>query len=194
MMLDGEPPISTTRDQRFCVQNPSVLRPRHWSHTMSEAAPPETLQLPAGTVTFLLTDIEGSTALWQEAPEEMAMAVARHHELLEEVVAAHAGVRPEEQGEGDSIVAAFSRASDAVHAALHAQRCLQAEQWPTPRPIRVRMAVHTGEPRLRGGANYVGMAVIRTARRWAASTRDFGEWRVPRIVCRRRSRKTTDVV
>ena len=123
MMLDGEPPISTTRDQRFCVQNPSVLRPRHWSHTMSEAAPPETLQLPAGTVTFLLTDIEGSTALWQEAPEEMAMAVARHHELLEEVVAAHAGVRPEEQGEGDSIVAAFSRASDAVHAALHAQRC-----------------------------------------------------------------------
>ena len=61
-------------------------------------------------------------------------------------------------------MAAFSRASDAVGAALDAQRALQAESWPTPGPVQVRMAVHTGEARLRDEANYVGMAIIRTAR------------------------------
>jgi predicted ATPase/class 3 adenylate cyclase/DNA-binding CsgD family transcriptional regulator len=125
---------------------------------------PGSFALPAGTVTFLLTDIEGSTSLWEDQPEDMAAAVARHYELLDVAITAHGGVRPVEQGEGDSVVAAFSRASDALLAARDAQRAFAREQWPTHRPLAVRMAVHTGEARLRDAGNYVGQAVIRTAR------------------------------
>src|SRR6516162_3745740 len=94
----------------------------------------------------------------------MARAVARHYELLDTAVAAHRGVRPVEQGEGDSVVAAFSLASDAIAAALDAQRALQGEPWPAATPVRVRMAMHTGEAELRDGGNYFGTAVIRCAR------------------------------
>ena len=107
--------------------------------------------LPVGTVTFVLTDIAGSTRGWESAPEAMGRAVARHYELLDEAITAHGGVRPVEQGEGDSVVGAFSLASDAVAAALDAQRALQAEPWPVATPVRVRMAVHTGEAELRDG-------------------------------------------
>jgi hypothetical protein len=79
-------------------------------------------------------------------------------------VQAHGGARPVEQGEGDSIVAAFSRASDAVAAAVDAQRALLSETWPTQSPLRVRMAIHTGETRLRDEGNYVGGTIVRTAR------------------------------
>jgi predicted ATPase/class 3 adenylate cyclase/DNA-binding CsgD family transcriptional regulator len=120
--------------------------------------------LPVGTVTFLLTDIEGSTRGWESAPEAMGRAVGRHYELLDEVIGAHHGVRPVEQGEGDSVVAAFARASDAVAAALDAQRALVGEAWPEAAPLRVRMALHTGEAELRGEGNYFGPAVIRCAR------------------------------
>ena len=64
-------------------------------------------ELPTGTVTFLLTDIEGSTKLWEAGADETAISVARHYELLEAAVALHGGVRPVEQGEGDSVVGAF---------------------------------------------------------------------------------------
>ena len=74
--------------------------------------------LPEETVTFLLTDIEGSTELWEAEGDAMAAAIARHYELLDGPVRAHRGVRPIEQGESDSVVAAFSRASDAVLAAI----------------------------------------------------------------------------
>ena len=121
--------------------------------------------LPIGTVTFLLTDIEGSTKAWSSAPDAMGPAVARHYEILDAAVAAHGGVRPQEQGEGDSIVAAFARSSDAVRAAVDAQARLASEPWPPGVPkIAVRMAVHTGEAQLRNEANYVGQAIIRTAR------------------------------
>ena len=70
--------------------------------------------LPTGTVTFLMTDIEGSTRAWERHPEALAVAVPRHYEILDEAITAHGGVRPVEQGEGDSVVAAFSRASDAL--------------------------------------------------------------------------------
>ena len=144
---------------------PPALRTLRWSDpAMTDGGVPGSLALPAGTVTFLLTDIEGSTLHWQAAPGPMAAAVARHYELLDEAIAAHGGVRPEEQGEGDSVVAAFSRASDALAAALHAQQLLTLEPWPTPEPVKVRMAVHTGEAQLRDEANYIGMAIIRTAR------------------------------
>src|SRR3954464_13168894 len=80
--------------------------------------------LPAGTVTFLLTDVEASSRLWEERSDEMAAAIARHYDVLDEAVTAHDGVRPVEQGEGDSIVAAFARAGDAIRAAVEAQRRL----------------------------------------------------------------------
>jgi class 3 adenylate cyclase len=70
--------------------------------------------LPTGTVTLVLADVEGSTRLWEAQPDEMTAAVARFEHTVSEVVAAHGGVRPVEQGEGDSFVAAFTRASDAV--------------------------------------------------------------------------------
>jgi predicted ATPase/class 3 adenylate cyclase/DNA-binding CsgD family transcriptional regulator len=120
--------------------------------------------VPDGTVTFLLTDVEGSTRRWEVEPEPMGAAVDRHYEILDQVIGAHGGIRPVEQGEGDSVVAVFTRAADAVAAALDAQRRLEAEVWPTSAPLRVRIALHTGDARRRGESNYVGPAIVRTAR------------------------------
>ena len=122
------------------------------------------LALPTGTVTFLLTDVEGSTKRWEAEPEAMAAAIARHYEVLERAISDAGGVRPVEQGEGDSVVGAFSRASDAVAAAVAAQRAMATEEWPTGAELRVRMAVHTGEAQLRDEGNYFGQAIIRCAR------------------------------
>jgi predicted ATPase/class 3 adenylate cyclase/DNA-binding CsgD family transcriptional regulator len=113
--------------------------------------------LPTGTVTLLLADVEGSTRLWETQPEEMTAAIARLNQTVSEIIAAHAGVRPVEQGEGDSFVAAFARASDAVAAALAMQRAPLA-------PIRLRIGVHTGEIQLRDEGNYAGPTINRTAR------------------------------
>ena len=148
----------------------SWVRPLRWVDTAlsvhgSGSGSGDEFGLPIGTVTFLLTDVEGSTFAWGAAPSLMGPAVARHYEILDVVVAAHGGVRPQEQGEGDSIVAAFSRASDALRAAVAAQVALNAEVWPEGlAPLRVRMAVHAGEAQLRNEANYVGQTIIRTAR------------------------------
>ncbi len=120
--------------------------------------------LPTGTVTFLLTDVEGSSRRWDSAAEAMAAAIARHYDLLGEAIAAHGGVRPVEQGEGDSVVGAFPRATDAVRAAIDAQRALQAESWPEGAELRVRMAIHTGEAQMRDSGNYFGQAIMRCAR------------------------------
>ncbi len=123
-----------------------------------------TFHLPAGTVTFMLTDVEGSTRLWESAPEAMSAAVARHYELLDAAIALHGGVRPLEQGEGDSVVAAFARASDAVAAALDVQRAFHSEGWPEGAFLRLRIALHTAEAQLRDEGNYFGRAVNRCAR------------------------------
>src|SRR6516165_9245225 len=109
------------------------------------------------TVTLLLADVEGSTRLWQTQPEEMTGAVARLEQTVSGVIAAHGGVRPVEQGEGDSFVAAFARASDAVACALELQRAPLS-------PIRLRIGVHTGEVQLRDEGNYAGPTINRTAR------------------------------
>ncbi len=114
-------------------------------------------ELPTGTVTLLLADVEGSTRLWETRPEEMTAALARLDAVVSDAIAAHAGVRPVEQGEGDSFVAAFARASDAVACALDIQRAPLA-------PIRLRIGIHTGEVQLRDDANYAGPAINRTAR------------------------------
>ena len=123
-----------------------------------------TFHLPAGTVTFMLTDVEGSTRLWESDPEAMTEAIARHYELLDAAVALHGGVRPVEQGEGDSVVAAFTRASDALAAALDVQLAFQAEPWPAGAAVRMRIALHTAEAQLRDEGNYFGQAVNRCAR------------------------------
>jgi predicted ATPase/DNA-binding CsgD family transcriptional regulator len=133
-------------------------------HTDTRMGGQRATVLPAGTVTFLLTDVEGSTAGWVRSPEGLAVAIPRHYEVLDEAIGAHGGVRPVEQGEGDSTVAAFSRASDALAAAVDAQRSLTAEPWPDGAEVRVRMAVHTGEAQLRDEGNYVGLALARCAR------------------------------
>src|SRR5215216_4653856 len=99
-------------------------------------------KLPSGTVTFLLTDVEGSTVLWEEAPEAMRAALARHDALFEDAVREHGGVHIRPRGEGDSRFAVFVSAPDAVWAAVELQRRLADEPWTTPRPIKVRMGMH----------------------------------------------------
>jgi predicted ATPase/class 3 adenylate cyclase/DNA-binding CsgD family transcriptional regulator len=126
----------------------------------SSAGPP----LPEGVVTFLLTDIEKSSRLWEQDEAAMAAAIALHDELVGHAVASTRGVRPVEQGEGDSVVVAFERASDALACALELQRGLRGTEWPAPCELRVRMALHTGEAQLRDAGNYVGQAITRCAR------------------------------
>lgn len=113
--------------------------------------------LPTGTVTLLLADVEGSTGLWESQPAQMTDALTRLSKAVNESVTAHDGVRPLEQGEGDSFVAAFARASDAVACALELQRAPLT-------PIRLRIGLHTGEIQLRDDANYAGPTINRTAR------------------------------
>ncbi len=113
--------------------------------------------LPTGTVTLLLADVENSTGLWEAQPERMTAAFERLDRALSDLLAAHGGVRPVEQGEGDSFVVAFARASDAVSCALGLQRAPLA-------PISLRIGVHTGEVQLRDEGNYIGPTINRTAR------------------------------
>jgi class 3 adenylate cyclase len=120
--------------------------------------------VPTGTVTFLLTDIEGSAAAWERNLSRMAQVLVRHDEILDTALGDHGGIRPLEQGEGDSLVAVFTNASDAVAAALDAQCALTDEDWPEGSEIAVRMALHTGEAQLGTGRRYVGLTIIRCAR------------------------------
>ena len=113
--------------------------------------------LPTGTVTLLLADVEGSTRLWETQPDEMTAAVARLDRTLGDLLAVHGGVRPVEQGEGDSFVVAFARATEAATCALELQRAPLA-------PIRLRIGLHTGEVQLRDEGNYIGPTINRTAR------------------------------
>ena len=119
--------------------------------------------LPVGTITFLLTDVERSTALWEQAPEAMRLALSRHDALFEAVVHDHGGTHIRPRGEGDSRFAVFTGAVDAVATALAIQRAFAAEPWPTPWPLRVRIGVHTGEAQQKDG-DYYGQAVNRCAR------------------------------
>src|SRR5438270_8091632 len=97
-----------------------------WEGTGMESATP----LPHGTVTFLLTDIEGSTKLWLQHPEAMRLALARHDELLTASIEHHGGTVLKQRGEGDSCFAVFSRATDAAAAAAALQQALALEPWP----------------------------------------------------------------
>jgi WD40 repeat protein/class 3 adenylate cyclase len=123
-------------------------------------------ELPAGTVTFLFTDIEGSTRLVQELGERYADVLTDHRRLLREAFAQCSGREVDTQG--DSFFVAFGDAGAAVRAAAAAQRALAAHRWPDGVELRVRMGIHTGEP-LIVADTYVGMDVHRAARIAAAA-------------------------
>jgi predicted ATPase/class 3 adenylate cyclase len=121
--------------------------------------------LPTGTVTFLFTDIEGSTQLLQGLGADYRGVLERHAAIVREALAAHHGI--EISTEGDAFFAVFHSAVEAVLAAVAAQRGLAHERWPDGYEVRVRIGLHTGEGRL-GSDNYVGMDVHRAARIAAA--------------------------
>jgi predicted ATPase/class 3 adenylate cyclase len=130
----------------------------------TQLVPPPTVaaaSLPHGTVTFLFTDIEGSTQLWQRHPQAMGAVVARHEALLRGAITAAGGVVFKLVG--DAICAAFASAQDALTAVLAAQRAIHAEAWGTIGPLGVRMALHTGVVEERGG-DYFGLPLSRVAR------------------------------
>ncbi|GAA2399701.1 helix-turn-helix transcriptional regulator [Mycolicibacterium llatzerense] len=114
-------------------------------------------ELPTGTVTLLLADIEGSTRLWDTQPDTMRAAVTCLDEVISAVALTHHGARPLEQGEGDSFVIAFQRAADAVACAVDLQRAPLS-------PIALRIGLHTGDIQLRDENNYVGPTINRAAR------------------------------
>jgi len=117
--------------------------------------------LPTGTVTFLFTDIEGSTTRWEHHPEAMRTALARHDALLRSVITSQGG--SVFKMVGDAVYAAFALPADAVSAALTAQRALAAEEWGEVGPLRVRMALHTGAAQSRDD-DYFGQTLNRVAR------------------------------
>lgn len=116
--------------------------------------------LPVGTVTLLMSDAEGSTRLWQSEPDAMAPVTLGHDRIVNEAIGRHGGVKPKDQGEGDSFMAAFSRPSDALEAAVE----IQSQLLQMNSPLKLRMAIHTGEVQLRDDSNYIGIAVNRAAR------------------------------
>ena len=119
------------------------------------------VSLPTGTVTFLFTDIEGSTRLLHQLSEGFAEVLEAHNRLIREATSAHAGT--EISTEGDAFFCVFETAPDAVAAAVAAQRALAAYSWPEDGRVRVRMGMHVGAATL-GGDNYVGLEVHRAAR------------------------------
>jgi predicted ATPase/class 3 adenylate cyclase len=121
---------------------------------------------PSGTVTFLFTDIEGSTRLWEAEPDAMRAALVSHDSIVRGAIEAHVG-HVFATG-GDGFAAAFARAGDALGSAAAAQAMLVAQEWPPEAQLRVRMGVHTGEATERGG-DYFGPAVNRAARLMSAA-------------------------
>lgn len=119
--------------------------------------------MPTGKVTFLLTDVEGSTRLWETHAVEMSQALARHDDLIRESVGHCGGMIIKTKGEGDSAFIVFRSAGDAVRCALKLQASLLSEEWPGGLAIRVRMSLHTGVAELRGN-DYYGRDVNRSAR------------------------------
>src|SRR5438093_183253 len=125
------------------------------------------MNLPGGTVTFLFTDIEGSTRLWEEQPDTMRLTLARHDALLRAAIETNGG--HVFKTIGDAFCAAFATAPEALEAALHAQQSLQraARGVGGSLSLKVRMALHTGTAEQRDG-DYFGQPLNRIARLLAA--------------------------
>lgn len=119
------------------------------------------MTLPSGTVTFVFTDIEGSTRLLQELGDTYGDVVSAHRRIIRETFGEHDGREMDTQG--DAFFFSFARARSAVEAAVAAQRALSDEEWPQGKDVRVRMGLHTGEPSV-GEEGYIGLDVVRAAR------------------------------
>ncbi len=119
------------------------------------------MNLPTGSLTFCFTDIEGSTQLWEQYPDAMRIALARHDALLRQAIEAHHGHVFKTMG--DAFYAVFADAVQALEAALAAQRTLHAEAWEGITPLRVRIALHTGPAEAQAG-DYLGITLNRAAR------------------------------
>ncbi|MFG1932828.1 BTAD domain-containing putative transcriptional regulator [Mycobacterium sp. NPDC048908] len=128
-----------------------------------EIAVPQQLSIVTRAVTFLLTDIEGSTEAWEADADAMAVALARHDEIVEQVVTSRGGRLVKTRGEGDATFSVFDRPSAAAAAAIELQDAIRYEPWRLVQPVRIRVALHTGEVELRDG-DYFGRAVNRAAR------------------------------
>ena len=153
-------------DELGIVPSPELVRLEDdilQQHVTLDEVPEPEQDLPTGVVTFLLTDVEGSSALWEADTAGMADALARHDAIVAEAVARHGGTVLKAKGEGDSTFSVFVRASDAVGAAAQLQRDLGAVIWPTGIDLRVRAGVHTGEA-VERNRDYFGPTVNRAAR------------------------------
>jgi len=122
---------------------------------------PEMAQLPAGTVTFVFTDLEGSTALVKELGETYGDVLAQHRRIVRDTFGASGGSEIDTQG--DAFFYAFPRAREAVTASVEVQRAHAAAEWPAGATVRVRIGLHTGEPVV-GEEGYHGLDVVRAAR------------------------------
>jgi predicted ATPase/DNA-binding SARP family transcriptional activator len=149
-------------EREILAQDPALAAPA--------AAPPEVGDggrdvgdLPTGVVTFLLTDIEGSSGLWEADADAMAAALELHDELIAQTVNEHSGRLLKAKGEGDATLTVFRRATDAAACAVELQRSLHDASWPGGLELRVRVALHTGEAHEREG-DYFGPALNRAAR------------------------------
>jgi len=120
-------------------------------------------ELPDGVVTFLFTDVEGSTRMWEASPDLMMHALDQHDQVIDEAVARHSGHSVKPRGEGDSRFVVFQTASDAVAATAEMQRDLATTEWVTPTQLRVRASLHSGTADLQLG-DYYGSVVNRAAR------------------------------
>jgi predicted ATPase/DNA-binding SARP family transcriptional activator len=146
-------------DAAIAREDPSLV----WAGEGSVATTSSPVALPSGVVTFLMTDIERSTALWEQDPTRMSEALARHDTIVADAIAAHGGVLLKTRGEGDSTFSVFAAVSEAAIAVIELQAALESESWPEAMKLRVRAALHTGEAELRDG-DYYGPTVNRAAR------------------------------
>src|SRR6266487_1875070 len=169
--------FATARElERLLADDLAVLLSESFAGAAVSAGVPPTGQvesadadLPAGTVTFLLTDIEGSTRLWEAVPDAMEVALEQHNSLLTSVIGEHGGVVVTSRGEGDSFFAVFPGAAAALEAAGACQLRLAGERWPAGAALRVRMGLHTGEARGRGSDRVDHVPINRCARVKAAA-------------------------
>jgi class 3 adenylate cyclase len=122
---------------------------------------------PSGTVTFLLTDLEGSTRMWEENPQAMRAAMVRHDELLEKAIASHRGFVFSRMGDG--MATSFATAGDAIAAAMAFKQALAEEDWRTASPLRARIGLHTAEAVIVDDTGYANLAINRCARLMAAA-------------------------
>jgi DNA-binding SARP family transcriptional activator len=184
-------------ERAILAQDPELAAPL--GHDDGDGAAPARGpgELPTGVVTFLLTDIEGSSGLWEADRDGMAAALEMHDELIARTVQSHDGRLLKTKGEGDATLTVFPRASDGVAAAVDLQQAFGAASWPGGLELRVRIALHTGEAHERAG-DYFGPALNRAARLRAlapggATVVSQATRRSFTIACRRRRSWSTSV-